>query len=148
MVLNGWLISALRVVPFIVTLGTMTLFVGLAKMLANDTTIRPKPGLVPTWLSSLLTTSGNALYLGVPLGLVLALVFALLLAIILRQFWPARLRVGFERGARWCGINVFANRMAVYTLAGLFAGMAGVYQFARLSVVKPPGGWFSSFFWN
>ena len=141
--LNGWLISALRVVPFIVTLGTMTLFVGLAKMLANDTTIRPKPGLVPVWLSNLLTTSGNALYLGVPLGLVLALVFALILAIIL-QFTVFGRHVyalgSNEATARLCGINVFANRMAVYMLAGLFAGMSGVYQFARLSVGEPTAG--------
>ncbi|MES2793877.1 MAG: ABC transporter permease [Planctomycetota bacterium] len=141
--LNGWLISALRVVPFIVTLGTMTLFVGLAKMLANDTTIRPKTEVVPAWLSSLLTTSGNALYLGVPLGLVLALVLALILAIIL-QFTVFGRHVyalgSNEATARLCGINVFANRLAVYTLAGLFAGMAGVYQFARLSVGEPTAG--------
>ena len=141
--LNGWLISTLRVVPFIVTLGTMTLFVGLAKMLANDTTIRPSPGLVPNWLGSLLTTSGNSLYIGVPLGLVLAMVFALILAVVLHftVFGRHVYALGSnEATARLCGINVFANRIAVYTLAGLFAGMAGVYQFARLSVGEPTAG--------
>lgn len=141
--LNGWLISALRVVPFIVTLGTMTLFVGLAKMLAKDTTIRPRVELVPGWLSSLLTTSGNSLYLGVPLGLVLALVMAMLLAVVLHftVFGRHVYALGSnEATARLCGINVFANRLAVYTLAGLFAGLAGVYQFARLSVGEPTAG--------
>ena len=141
--LNGWLISALRVVPFIVTLGTMTLFVGLAKMLARDTTIRPRPELVPGWLSSLLTTSANSLYLGVPLGLFLALVMAVILAIILHftVFGRHVYALGSnEATARLCGINVFANRLAVYTLAGLFAGLAGVYQFARLSVGEPTAG--------
>ena len=136
-------ISALRVVPFIVTLGTMTLFVGLAKMLANDTTIRPKPGVVPSWLSSLLTTSGDFLYLGVPLGLMLALVLALILAVLLKftVFGRHVYAMGSnEATARLCGINVFANRLAVYTLAGLFAGMAGVYQFARLSIGEPTAG--------
>lgn len=141
--LNGLLISALRVVPFIITLGTMTLFLGLGKMLARDTTIRPKPGLVPTWLGTLLTTSGSSLYLGVPLGLVLALVLAVILAVILHftVFGRHVYALGSnEATARLCGINVFANRLAVYTLAGLFTGMAGVYQFARLSVGEPTAG--------
>jgi ribose transport system permease protein len=141
--LNGWLISALRVVPFIVTLGTMTLFLGLAKMLANDTTLRPKPGLVPGWLRSLLTTSGEGLYLGVPPGLFLVLGLASLLAVILHLTVFGRYVYALgsnEATARLCGINVFANRVAVYTLAGLFAGIAGVYQFARLSVGEPTAG--------
>lgn len=141
--LNGLLISALRVVPFIITLGTMTLFLGLAKMLAKDTTVRPRPELVPNWLSSLLTTSGSSLYLGVPLGLVLALVLALILAMVLHftVFGRHVYALGSnEATARLCGINVFANRVAVYTLAGLFAGIAGVYQFARLSVGEPTAG--------
>lgn len=141
--LNGLLISALRVVPFIITLGTMTLFLGLAKMLAKDTTVRPRPDLVPSWLSTLLTTSGSSLYLGVPLGLVLALVLALILAVLLHftVFGRHVYALGSnEATARLCGINVFANRVAVYTLAGLFAGIAGVYQFARLSVGEPTAG--------
>src|SRR5262245_47918407 len=38
---NGVLISSLRVVPFIVTLGTMTIYLGIAKLIASETTVRP-----------------------------------------------------------------------------------------------------------
>ena len=36
---NGALVSYLRVVPFIVTLGTMQLYLGLAKQIASETTV-------------------------------------------------------------------------------------------------------------
>ena len=37
----GVLISYLRVVPFIVTLGTMRFYLGIAKEVADETTVRP-----------------------------------------------------------------------------------------------------------
>src|SRR3954470_19847680 len=40
-VINGALISALKVAPFIVTLGTMTTCLGVAKLIAQETTVRP-----------------------------------------------------------------------------------------------------------
>ena len=39
--INGLLTSLLKVVPFIITLGTMTAYLGLGKMLAGETTVRP-----------------------------------------------------------------------------------------------------------
>jgi ribose/xylose/arabinose/galactoside ABC-type transport system permease subunit len=45
-----------------------------------------------------------------------------------------------ESTARLCGINVPATRVAVYTLAGLFVGVAGVFQFSRLTVGDPTSG--------
>jgi ribose/xylose/arabinose/galactoside ABC-type transport system permease subunit len=45
-----------------------------------------------------------------------------------------------EQTARLCGINVSALKLAVYTLSGLFVGLAGVYQFAKLKVGNPTSG--------
>jgi len=45
-----------------------------------------------------------------------------------------------EQTARLCGINVTAMKIAVYTLAGLFVGIAGILQFARLSNGNPTSG--------
>ena len=42
---NGMLISRLRIVPFIVTLGTMTIYLGLAKIVGNNTMVRPTAGM-------------------------------------------------------------------------------------------------------
>ena len=45
-----------------------------------------------------------------------------------------------EATARLCGINVPALKIAVYSLSGLFVGLAGVYQFAKLKVGNPISG--------
>ncbi len=58
--INGILISSLRVVPFIVTLGTMMVYLGLAKRIANETTVRPPPENVPAWLESLVDDPARA----------------------------------------------------------------------------------------
>jgi ribose/xylose/arabinose/galactoside ABC-type transport system permease subunit len=42
-----------------------------------------------------------------------------------------------EATARLCGIRVPRTKVAIYTLAGVFAGLAGVTQYARLTVGDP-----------
>jgi ribose/xylose/arabinose/galactoside ABC-type transport system permease subunit len=44
-----------------------------------------------------------------------------------------------EEAARLCGIDVARVRLAVYALGGLFAGIAGLMQFSRLTVGDPTG---------
>lgn len=141
---NGLLVSYLRVVPFIVTLGTMQLFLGLAKQIARETTVRPdRFSQVSDGLVDLLSVRADALWLGLPSGVWLTLLLAAVLAAVLR--WTVFSRYVFALGsneatARLCGINVRWNKIAVYTLSGLFVGIAGVYQFSRLTVGNPTSG--------
>jgi len=141
--INGLLISRLRVVPFIVTLGTMTVFLGIAKIIADETTVRPALDQVPAWLSSLVSVRPEALWLSLPTGVWLVLVLSVGLAAVLR--WTVFGRYVFAVGsnestARLCGVNVATTKVLVYTLAGLFVGIAGMYQFARLSSGNPVSG--------
>ncbi len=48
--LNGALISYLRMPPFIVTLGTMSIFLGLAKLSNNNNPVRPLESQLPAWM--------------------------------------------------------------------------------------------------
>jgi ribose transport system permease protein len=141
---NGALISSLRVVPFIVTLGTMTIYLGIAKLIASETTVRPDLARqVPTWLQNLLSTQEKSLWLGLPAGVWLTLLLAFLLAVVLRQSVFGRYVYALgsnESTARLCGINIWANKMALYTLAGFFVGVAGMFQFSRLSSGNPTSG--------
>ena len=176
--LNGVLISALRVVPFIVTLGTMTLYLGVAKIIASETTVRPdRTTQIPDWLGSFLSLREKALVPGdgivpwseqaqqrdwsesaswfqrtlvwfaestrVPVGVWLMLMLAVVLALALRYTIFGRYVFALgsnESTARLCGINVAWNKIAVYTLSGFFIGIAGLYQFSRLSVGNPTSG--------
>ena len=141
---NGWLVSYLRVVPFIVTLGTMQLYLGLSKQIARETTVRPdRFSQVSDGLVDLLSVRADALWLGLPSGVWLTLLLATLLAAALH--WTVFSRYVFALGsneatARLCGINVRWNKIAVYTLSGLFVGIAGLYQFSRLTVGNPTSG--------
>lgn len=142
--LNGVLIGYLRVVPFIVTLGTMRVYLGIAKEVASETTVRPDKGTqVPEWLVDFLSIRAKALWLGLPAGVWLTVLLAVILAAVLRYtvFGRHVFALGSnEATARLCGINVRWNKIAVYTLAGFFVGIGGLYQFSRLSVGNPTSG--------
>jgi ribose transport system permease protein len=142
--INGVVISSLRVVPFIVTLGTMRLYLGVANMLAKETTVRPdRATQVPVWLKNLLSIREEALVLYFPWGVWIALALAAVTAAILHYtvFGRHLFAMGSnETAARLCGINVWGMKVAVYTLAGLFFGIAGIYQFSRLTVGSPVSG--------
>ena len=71
------------------------------------------------------------------------LAMALVLSLVLRYTMFGRhvFALGSnEQTARLCGLNVPALKVAVYTLSGLFIGLAGVYQFAKLKVGNPTSG--------
>jgi ribose/xylose/arabinose/galactoside ABC-type transport system permease subunit len=133
---NGVLITRLKVVPFIVTLGTMLIVRGAAKGLADERRIEAPA----TWLNGLLRTveAGRGLFL--PPGIWILLVLALLVAGVLRYtvFGRHLFAIGSnERTARLCGVRVEGVKVAVYTLSAALAGVAGVMQFAKLSVGDP-----------
>jgi ribose/xylose/arabinose/galactoside ABC-type transport system permease subunit len=134
--MNGVLITGLRVVPFIITLGTMLLVRGAAKGLADERRIEAPI----TWLNGLLRTARDGSGLIVPWGIWIVVVLAIVVAVTLQytRFGRHLFAVGSnERTARLCGVRVERTKIAVYTLAGAFAGLAGVMEFSRLSVGDP-----------
>ena len=147
---NGSLISLLGVVPFIITLGTMTAYLGLGKLLAKETTVRSAPLAACRsgcrhWSRPFRSRPGS----GSPCCRILAggsgspLAMAALLAGLLHQtvFGRHVFAIGSnEATARLCGIHVTRTKILVYALAGVFVGIAGMYQFARLSVGSPTSG--------
>ncbi len=140
---NGLLISLLRIVPFIVTLGTMTIYLGLAKIIGSNTMVRPLPAQVPEWMKSLLSPRVEYEWMVFAPGVWLLVALAILVACVLRYsvFGRHVFAVGSnEATARLCGINVPLTRISVYTIAGFFVGVAGLYQFTRLTVGDPTSG--------
>jgi len=77
-----------------------------------------------------------------PPGVWLALGLAVALAVVMRQTAFGRHVFaigGNEEAARLSGIRVPLTKMAIYSLAGLFFGCAGVMQMARLTQGDPSG---------
>lgn len=136
---NGLLISWLRVVPFIITLGTMTIFRGIGREIAEGTPIRAF-GKLPDWLMRLQEPKPNPEWLLVTPGVWVMVGLALVVAAILHLtvFGRHVYAVGSnEATARLCGISLTRTRIAVYSLAGFFAGVAGLYTLANLSEGDP-----------
>ena len=60
---NGVMISATKVVPFIVTLGTMTIFLGIGQIISGESTVYAPKENIPDWLSLCYTGSDSEKYL-------------------------------------------------------------------------------------
>jgi len=135
--LNGALVTKLKVGPFIVTLGTLLVIRGIAKGISHENSIYPPD----SWLNDLLARLSPAeSWKLVPIGVWLTLVFAILVSLLMRRTRFGRHIVAIgsnEAAARLCGVPVGRVRLAVYVLGGLFFGLAGLMQFSRLTVGDP-----------
>ncbi len=134
---NGYLSVKLRVGPFIVTLGSLLLVRGLAKGLAHE----QKIDAPLTWLNNVLATLGpEDSWKLVPMGVWLMLVLAGVASLILRHARFGRQVIalgGNEMAARYSGLPVERLKVLVFAFGGLFAGLAGLMQFSRLTVGDP-----------
>ena len=130
---NGLTITGLRLTPFVTTLGMMSIARGLTCWLLADSnvTLRETPG----WVDDIQRSGGHP-YLFFDPGVWSALGLAVVAAAVLRYtvFGRYVYAIGSnESTARLCGVNVGRNKVAVYTLAGLLTGWAGVIAFAHHS---------------
>jgi ribose transport system permease protein len=135
-VANGLLITGLRVVPFIATLGMFGIARGLAKWLAREQTVN----IPPTWVNQLVVTLPQPKWLIFPLGVWITLALAMFVAVVLRRtvFGRRVFALGSnERAARACGIDTNRLKLMTYGAAGLLFGLAGVMQMSRLRQGDP-----------
>jgi ribose/xylose/arabinose/galactoside ABC-type transport system permease subunit len=139
--INGTLIAWLRVVPFIVTLGTYTIYRGLAKWLAASTTVYIPGDVKPRWFNGILKSDPVPHWLIVAPGVWIVLILSALVALMLRYSLLGRYVYAIgsnEATARLCGINVPLIKIVVYTIGGLATGLAGVLEFVYLSATGDP----------
>lgn len=137
--LNGSLITRLKLVPFIVTLGTLLIVRGLAKGLAGSMPINVEQ----SWLNEILAVlpPGKRWQL-IPPGGWLMILLALLVTGFLRFTRRGRhiVAVGSnEQTARLCGVAVEKVKLFVYCMAGVFSGLAGLMMMSYQEQGDPTG---------
>lgn len=133
-VLSGLLITKLRLLPFVVTLGMMGALRGSAKGLSGQQPVYPDDY---TWISEMMQLGEPGT---LPGGVWMMLGFAALVAAVLRftRFGRHLFAVGSnEQTARLCGVPVDRVKIFVYALGAGFAGLGAVLQFGYLTGGDP-----------
>ncbi|MFL6467152.1 MAG: ABC transporter permease [Pyrinomonadaceae bacterium] len=133
---NGFVITGLRVVPFIATLGMLGVVRGVAKWLADQQPVN----ISQTWINDLVVTFPNPPWLLWAPGVWIAIFLAFLMVVVLRNtiFGRRVFALGSnEEAARACGIPTKRLRIWIYSLGGLFFGLSGVMQMSRLRQGDP-----------
>lgn len=131
--LNGWVTVKLRVPPFIVTLGTLWMALGLAQVISGGYNVAS----VPPQLQDLFVFGG--LFGIVPWPVVIAAVGVGILWVLL-----ARTRFGLRTYAiganmealRRAGVDVHRHTILIYVLMGLICGVVGLMDVARFSTAS------------
>jgi ribose transport system permease protein len=120
---NGTMIVALKVHPFIITLGTMAVFRGIAFVVTNGQSI----GGFPESFRNLVRWETEGGLSVVPLAI-------MLLMMVLGSIYLSRLAMGRkiyavggnELASRFSGIRVSRTKLSVYIISGLTAGVAAL----------------------
>ncbi|QJW89282.1 ABC transporter permease [Spirosoma taeanense] len=132
---NGFVITRSKVPPFIVTLGTMTIGRGLALILSKG---RPISNL-----SDSFNFIGGGQLLGVPMPIIILILLFIVCAVILNKTVLGRYMYavgGNEQAAKASGIRLSTVKMAVYTMSGGLAALAGIVLTSRITTGQPNAG--------
>src|SRR5208283_2134500 len=127
---NGSATAGLRMPSFIITLGMLGMARGAAKWLADNQTVNYDTSPINGWMTTA-DPSGRAL----PAGVWVAVALAAATSLMLRKtvFGRHVFALGSnEAAARLCGIPTTRLKIAIFAVAGLFTGLAGVFQLSRL----------------
>lgn len=134
--LNAALITLLRLPPLIVTLGTYSLFRGLAEAITHGVDTFTK---FPSWFLFL----GQERFLGIPAQapIFLVVLIAIWLLVHRTTFGRCFRAIGFSpEGARYAGIPIERRIGLAYVLAGFVAALAAIIYTARLGQAKADAG--------
>ncbi len=135
-VFNGFLVTKLKLQPFIATLGTMSVFRGVAYILTGGWPVLKIPRAFRTLVDG--DVIGK-----VPVSVFLLFGFALLCHMILRHTRQGTYFLaagGNEEATRLSGVNTNRSRLYAYGLCGIGAALAGLVMLARLGTGEPTAG--------
>ena len=133
---NGVAIAALRIPPFIATLGAMGVYRGVALLATDGKAVVGLP-------SSFGYLAEGNLFGVVPVPLLLVVLVALATHFLLSSTRPGRYcyAIGSNvEAARYAGVRVSRYQIMFYVILGALAGLAGAIESARLVTGQPTAG--------
>ena len=142
--LNGWLVSVMRLPPFIVTLGSWQIFLATNYLYSANETIRAQKIEAAAPILQLFGAKfqiGGAVF---TVGVVFMIALIVVLGWTLRQTaWGRHVyAVGDDaEAAQLSGVNVKRTLISVYMLSGLICAFAGWALIGRIGSVSPTSGY-------
>lgn len=133
---NGVLINFTKLHPFIITLGTQSIFRGVTMIISNAKPVFGFP-------QSFKTAFGGMIGGKLPMPVVVALIVAAALWFITAKTKMGRnfYALGGNKEAAWySGINVRLHTLLVFMISGICGGICGAVMIARLGSAEPMAG--------
>jgi ribose transport system permease protein len=134
-VLNGFLVSTIRIPAIIATFATQTIFAGAAYLLSGGTPIYG--------FDERFKVIGQGYVGPVPVPVIIMICCFAIGSFILNKTYFGRYFYavgGNEEAAKLSGIRVGRIKYLVYALAGLFSGLAGIVMLSRTNSAQPTAG--------
>lgn len=134
-IVNGLLVTKGKIQPFIATMGMMTIARGFTLVYTEG---RPITGMEGTF-----RFLGGGYVAGIPFPVILmAIIFSIAYFVLKKTCFGRYIYAigGNEEAARLSGIRTDRVIVAVYTLAGFFAGLGGIIMASRLNSAQPTAG--------
>lgn len=133
--LNGLMITQLRINPFIITLGTLEAYRGVALVVSK--------GLPVHGLPDPFSFLGDGNLLGIPFSLWVLAVCAIVMHFVLENTKLGRYSFAIgsnTNAAYYAGVPIKFHLTAVYAIAGMLTGLAGMIEASRLMTGQPTAG--------
>ncbi|MGW4943099.1 ABC transporter permease [Actinoplanes sp. NPDC004185] len=138
--LNGFLVTRIKLPPFIVTLGTLSIFFSLNSVVSKSETIRGSdmPGLM-TWTGTTIPIGGFRLTYG---SIIMLLLFGAFFYALSSTAWGKHVYATGDdiESARLAGIRTSRVLFSVYTVAGLLYAVGAWILIGRLASASPNVG--------
>jgi ribose/xylose/arabinose/galactoside ABC-type transport system permease subunit len=136
---NALMITGLRIIPFVATLGMLSVARGLARKLADNSVVRlpERPEALAEFVRAIPPRDSNAWFAP---SVWVMLAVAVLAAILLNMtaFGRRTYALGSnELASRYSGIRINLQKCWIYAIGGLLTGLSGVFLFANTTEGDP-----------
>nr|WP_315246210.1 ABC transporter permease [uncultured Albidiferax sp.] len=138
--LNGWLVTHYRLPSIVVTIGTLSLYRGLAMVALGDQAMSGYPEVFSVLGNGYLGDLVGLPWLIVPIEFAILLVCAVAVGVVLHRTVLGRrlYAIGANPVAsRFSGIEVDRYRLRLFVFAGLMAALAAILLTGRIGSTRP-----------
>ncbi|MFD3518882.1 ABC transporter permease [Streptomyces sp. NPDC058653] len=137
--LNGWLVTRVGLPSLAVTIGTLTLYRGLASVILGDEAVADFPEAYAKYAAYTETVPGT--FLPYPVALFAVLAVGTAVALHCTGFGRSLFAIGAQEDAAWfAGIRVKRLKLVLFVVSGLVASFAGIVYTLRYGSARADNG--------